>query len=127
MTDPIADYLTRLRNAIHANHRVVEISASKMKQSLTKILFEKGFDNISLLTGGLEKFMEAGLDCYSLVEGTKVPTQPKPAKMARPGSAASSKRSQLGMTSSSQASFAMGMSRMSLKSSASIRSGSLRK
>jgi len=43
MTDPIADYLTRLRNAIHANHRVVEISASKMKQSLTKILFEKGY------------------------------------------------------------------------------------
>jgi len=43
MTDPIADYLTRLRNAIHANHRVVEISSSKMKQSLTKILFEKGY------------------------------------------------------------------------------------
>jgi small subunit ribosomal protein S8 len=43
MTDPIADYLTRLRNAIHANHRVVEVSSSKMKQSLTKILFEKGY------------------------------------------------------------------------------------
>ncbi|MFN5317298.1 MAG: 30S ribosomal protein S8 [Bacteroidia bacterium] len=43
MTDPIADYLTRLRNAIHANHRVVEISSSKIKQNLTKILFEKGY------------------------------------------------------------------------------------
>jgi len=43
MTDPIADYLTRLRNAIHANHRVVEISSSKLKQNMTKILFEKGY------------------------------------------------------------------------------------
>ena len=43
MTDPIADYLTRLRNAIMAHHRVVEIPASNMKKSITKILFEKGY------------------------------------------------------------------------------------
>lgn len=43
VTDPIADYLTRLRNAIIANHRVVEVPASNMKKSITKILFEKGF------------------------------------------------------------------------------------
>jgi len=42
-TDPISDYLTRLRNAIMANHRVVEIPSSKMKKELTKILFEKGY------------------------------------------------------------------------------------
>ena len=43
MTDPIADYLTRLRNAIRANHRVVEIPASNLKKDITKILFEKGY------------------------------------------------------------------------------------
>lgn len=43
MTDPIADYLTRLRNAIMAKHRVVEIPASNLKKEITKILFEKGY------------------------------------------------------------------------------------
>ncbi len=43
MTDPIADYLTRLRNAIKANHRVVEVPASNLKKEITKILFEKGY------------------------------------------------------------------------------------
>lgn len=42
-TDPIADYLTRLRNASLAKHRVVEIPASKMKKEITKILFDKGY------------------------------------------------------------------------------------
>lgn len=43
ITDPIADYLTRIRNAVKANHRVVEIPASKIKKDITKILFEKGY------------------------------------------------------------------------------------
>lgn len=43
MTDPIADYLTRLRNAIKARHRVVEVPASNLKKEITKILFEKGY------------------------------------------------------------------------------------
>lgn len=43
MTDPIADYLTRLRNAISANHRVVEVPASNLKKEITKVLFEKGY------------------------------------------------------------------------------------
>lgn len=43
MTDPIADFLTRIRNAVSANHKVVEIPASKMKKELTRILFEKGY------------------------------------------------------------------------------------
>ena len=42
MTDPIADFLTRLRNAIQANHRVVEVPASNLKKEITTILFEKG-------------------------------------------------------------------------------------
>ncbi len=43
MTDPIADYLTRIRNAIMAQHRVVVIPASNLKKDITKILFEKGY------------------------------------------------------------------------------------
>jgi small subunit ribosomal protein S8 len=42
-TDPISDYLTRVRNAIAANHKVVEIPTSKMKKEITKILLDKGY------------------------------------------------------------------------------------
>jgi small subunit ribosomal protein S8 len=42
-TDPIADYLTRIRNAVAANHRVVEIPASNLKKEITKILFDQGY------------------------------------------------------------------------------------
>jgi len=42
-TDPIADYLTRVRNAMKANHRVVEIPASNLKKEITKVLFDKGY------------------------------------------------------------------------------------
>ena len=42
-TDPIADYLTRVRNAQMAEHKVVEIPASNMKKSITKILHDKGY------------------------------------------------------------------------------------
>jgi len=43
VTDPIADYLTRIRNAVMANHRVVEIPKSRVKVEITKILMEKGY------------------------------------------------------------------------------------
>jgi small subunit ribosomal protein S8 len=43
VTDPIADYLTRIRNAVMANHRIVEIPSSNMKKEMTKILFDKGY------------------------------------------------------------------------------------
>ena len=42
-TDPIADYLTRIRNAVRANHRVVEVPASNLKKEMTKILFDQGY------------------------------------------------------------------------------------
>ncbi len=42
-TDPIADFLTRIRNAVSANHRVVEIPASNLKKEITKILFDQGY------------------------------------------------------------------------------------
>ncbi len=42
-TDPIADYLTRVRNAIKAKHRIVEIPASNIKKEITKVLYDKGY------------------------------------------------------------------------------------
>ncbi len=43
MTDPVADYLTRIRNAIQADHRTVDIPASNIKKSITQILYEHKF------------------------------------------------------------------------------------
>jgi small subunit ribosomal protein S8 len=43
MTDTIADFLTRIRNAVAANHRIVEVPASNVKKEITKILFTKGY------------------------------------------------------------------------------------
>ncbi|MBC7424989.1 MAG: 30S ribosomal protein S8 [Bacteroidia bacterium] len=43
MTDPISDYLTRVRNAVAAKHRIVEIPASNIKKAITKVLHEKGY------------------------------------------------------------------------------------
>ena len=43
VTDQIADYLTRLRNALAANHRIVEIPASNLKKRITEILYDKGY------------------------------------------------------------------------------------
>jgi len=42
-TDPISDYLTRIRNAVMAKHKIVEIPSSNIKKEITKILFEKGY------------------------------------------------------------------------------------
>jgi small subunit ribosomal protein S8 len=43
MTDPISDYLTRVRNAVMAKHKIVDIPASNIKKDITRILFEKGY------------------------------------------------------------------------------------
>jgi small subunit ribosomal protein S8 len=43
MTDVVADYLTRIRNAVYAKHRVVDIPGSNLKKELTKILMQQGF------------------------------------------------------------------------------------
>ena len=62
MTDPIADYLTRLRNAIKANHRVVEIPASNVKKQITKVLFEKGYiQNYKFEDQGPQGFIKIAL------------------------------------------------------------------
>ena len=43
MTDPIADFLTRIRHAVKANHKVVVAPGSKIKQEITKIMFDQGY------------------------------------------------------------------------------------
>ena len=43
VTDPIADYLTRIRNAQMAGHRIVSIPSSKLKKSMTEILYDQGY------------------------------------------------------------------------------------
>jgi len=43
ITDPIADYLTRIRNAIMAEHNIVEIPSSNLKKDITKILYDQGY------------------------------------------------------------------------------------
>lgn len=56
-TDPISDYLTRIRNALLAKHKIVEIPASNIKKEITKILFDQGyilnykFDNVKNIQG----------------------------------------------------------------------------
>lgn len=53
MTDPIADYLTRIRNAIKANHRKVDIPASRLKVEMTRILLEQKYiDNFVIIDDG---------------------------------------------------------------------------
>ena len=67
MTDPIADYLTRLRNAIMAHHRVVEVPASNMKKEITKILFEKGY----IRQFGLSRIQFREMASAGLIPGVK--------------------------------------------------------
>ena len=67
MTDPIADYLTRLRNAIQAKHRVVECPASNLKKEITKILFEKGY----MRQFGLSRIQFREMASNGLIPGVK--------------------------------------------------------
>ena len=67
MTDPIADYLTRLRNAIKAGHRVVEVPASNLKKEITRILFEKGY----MRAFGLSRIQFREMASAGLIPGVK--------------------------------------------------------
>ncbi len=62
LTDPIADYLTRIRNAVRAGHRVVEIPASNIKRDMTRILFDKGYIlNYKIEDDGLQGIIKIAL------------------------------------------------------------------
>lgn len=83
MTDPIADYLTRLRNAIKANHRIVEIPASNLKKELTKVLFEKGFiQNYKFDDSSVQGTIKIALK-YNPV--TKLPAIQNLTRISKPG------------------------------------------
>jgi small subunit ribosomal protein S8 len=74
MTDPIADFLTRIRNAVRAHHKQVEIPASKMKVSLTEILYQQNFINgFSLLQdppqGTIRIYLRYSKDGNPVIEG----------------------------------------------------------
>lgn len=82
-TDPIADYLTRIRNAVKANHRIVEIPASNMKKAITKILHEKGY----ILNYKFEEDNKQGIIKIALKyhPATKIPAILKLERVSRPG------------------------------------------
>ncbi|WP_462317527.1 30S ribosomal protein S8 [Marinilabilia sp.] len=62
MTDPIADYLTRVRNAVMARHKVVEVPASNLKKEMTKILYDKGYIlNYKVLDDGKQGIIKMAL------------------------------------------------------------------
>jgi len=83
ITDPIADYLTRIRNAVRANHRIVEIPASNLKKGITKILFEKGY----ILNYKFEDDSKPGLIKIALKYHpvTKVPAIRDIRRISKPG------------------------------------------
>ncbi len=83
-TDPIADYLTRIRNAAKANHRIVEVPASNLKKDITKILFDKGFiSNYKFEdTDNKQGLIKIALK-YNPV--TKLPAISKIRRVSRPG------------------------------------------
>ena len=82
-TDPIADYLTRVRNAIKANHRVVEIPASNLKKEITKVLFDKGYiANYKFEENGPQGTIKVALKYHPI---TKIPAIRSIARISRPG------------------------------------------
>jgi len=82
-SDPIADYLTRIRNGIMANKKVVEIPSSKLKKSMTEILFDKGYIlNYKFEDEGNQGNIKIALKYHP---STKLPAIKKLERISRPG------------------------------------------
>lgn len=82
-TDPVADYLTRVRNAIKANHRVVEIPASNLKKEITKVLFDKGYiTNYKFEDTTVQGTIKIALKYHPI---TKVPAIRTISRVSKPG------------------------------------------
>lgn len=82
-TDPISDYLTRVRNAIMAQKRVVEIPASNIKKEITKILMEKGYIlNYKFEDDAVQGTIKIALKYHPV---TKIPAIRKMERASRPG------------------------------------------
>ena len=83
MTDPIADYLTRIRNAVSGGHKVVEIPGSKIKLEMTKILKEKGYIlNYKFEQEGARSNIKIALKYHP---ETKVPAIKSLVRVSKPG------------------------------------------
>ena len=83
MTDPIADFLTRIRNAVSVGHKVVEIPGSKMKREMTKILKEKGYIlNYKFEQEGARSNIKIALKYHP---ETKVPAIKSLVRVSKPG------------------------------------------
>ncbi|MGE5382579.1 MAG: 30S ribosomal protein S8 [Omnitrophica WOR_2 bacterium] len=83
VTDPIADYLTRLRNAVMANHRIVEIPTSNIKKEITKILFDKGYIlNYKFEDEGIPGIIKIALKYHPV---SKVPAITTLERISKPG------------------------------------------
>ncbi len=82
-TDSIADYLTRVRNAIRAGHRVVDIPSSNLKKSITKVLFEKGYiSRYKFVEEGPQGFIKIALK-YDTI--SKLPAIAGLTRISKPG------------------------------------------
>ncbi len=83
MTDPIADFLTRIRNAVKVGHKIVDIPGSKMKLEMTKILKEKGYIlNYKLEQDGVRSNIKIALKYHP---ETKVPAIKSLVRVSKPG------------------------------------------
>jgi len=81
-TDPIADYLTRIRNAINSDQRIVEIPASNLKKGITKILYEKGYIlNYKFVDDNKQGIIKIALKYHPV---TKLPAINKLERVSRP-------------------------------------------
>jgi small subunit ribosomal protein S8 len=81
MTDPISDYLTRIRNATRANHKFVDVPASRMKAEISKILIEAGFLRAVKYIeddkqGLLRVYLRYGKDNSSVISGLRRVSKP---------------------------------------------------
>ena len=83
MTDPISDYLTRIRNAVSANHRIVDIPGSNVKREMTKILHDKGYIlNYKVEEDGLQGIIKIALKYHPK---TKASVIKKLERISKPG------------------------------------------
>lgn len=83
MTDPIADFLTRIRNAVTAGHKVVEIPASNLKKDITKILYDKGYIlSYKYTDDGVQGVIKIALKYHP---ESKVPAIKSLERISRPG------------------------------------------
>jgi small subunit ribosomal protein S8 len=86
VTDPIADYLTRIRNAQMAGHRIVEIPASRIKKAITEILYDQGYILKYQFEDVSEKFIQGGIKIALKYDPTtKQPVIRELVRVSRPG------------------------------------------